>query len=492
MKGKIQPYLFSSSLSLLSLVSLLFLSCILFAPRFSGFRSHPPKRNALFSRKQKRFAGLREGLTHLLGAGLVLVAFRLYMMGLKPPDFAPADNPASDSDCFLTRTLTFLYLPAFNFWLLLYPRWLSFDWSMEAIPLIQSLNDIRNLASIIFYVTLYLITKSVYEHLAISSNGNGSGSSSDRFRWTSSLGSCALTPNSSGTFSNNSTGSFGYYPYSTSNSSMASSLFNCVPCSPYFYHQHHHHHHHNNTHHHHQHHHHHHHNNHVKHSRRSMNIKPTTNNNNSPCNCIPSILSSSSIEHDELPVPNGCCSSHPYHNGYSSGSSHHHQNVNYRHNGYHNNGYSNFSLNGNSVRSSSTVTAASASAAAAAAAEGERECLVGKGDQCFSRTDALTMSLALLVLPFIPATNLFFYVGFVVAERILYIPSMGFCLLVAIGMNRFTKRKTGRLVALTAFSVLLVFLSVRTFRRNIDWHTEENLYRSGIPINPPKGKLPSH
>ena len=45
----------------------------------------------------------------------------------------------------------------------------------------------------------------------------------------------------------------------------------------------------------------------------------------------------------------------------------------------------------------------------------------------------VAMSLALLVLPFMPASNLFFRVGFVVAERVLYLPSAGFCLLVALG-----------------------------------------------------------
>lgn len=45
------------------------------------------------------------------------------------------------------------------------------------------------------------------------------------------------------------------------------------------------------------------------------------------------------------------------------------------------------------------------------------------------------MSLALLVLPFMPASNLFFRVGFVVAERVLYLPSAGFCLLVALGVT---------------------------------------------------------
>ena len=41
-----------------------------------------------------------------------------------------------------------------------------------------------------------------------------------------------------------------------------------------------------------------------------------------------------------------------------------------------------------------------------------------------------------MVLPFIPATNLLFPVGFVVAERVLYLPSMGFCLLVAFGCDK--------------------------------------------------------
>lgn len=46
------------------------------------------------------------------------------------------------------------------------------------------------------------------------------------------------------------------------------------------------------------------------------------------------------------------------------------------------------------------------------------------------------LALTLLVLPFVPATNLFFYVGFVVAERILYLPSVGFCLCIGIGFDR--------------------------------------------------------
>lgn len=48
----------------------------------------------------------------------------------------------------------------------------------------------------------------------------------------------------------------------------------------------------------------------------------------------------------------------------------------------------------------------------------------------------LYLSLGLLFFPFLPATNLLFPVGFVVAERVLYLPSMGFCLLVAFGCDK--------------------------------------------------------
>lgn len=83
-------------------------------------------------------------------------------MGYAPPSFSPADNPAADNDSILTRTLTFLYLPVFNFMLLVFPAVLSFDWSMEAIPLVESLVDYRNFLSAVFYLSLgYFIKYSV-------------------------------------------------------------------------------------------------------------------------------------------------------------------------------------------------------------------------------------------------------------------------------------------------------------------------------------------
>ena len=52
------------------------------------------------------------------------------------------------------RTLTFLYLPARAFWLLLCPSLLSYDWQMTSIPLVSSPADPRILAAAAFYAGL--------------------------------------------------------------------------------------------------------------------------------------------------------------------------------------------------------------------------------------------------------------------------------------------------------------------------------------------------
>jgi hypothetical protein len=73
-------------------------------------------------------------------------------------------------------------------------------------------------------------------------------------------------------------------------------------------------------------------------------------------------------------------------------------------------------------------------------------------------------------------------------------PSIGFCLLLAAGLEKMTdlskKHTTGKLVPLAVkmcCASTLILWSLRTFQRNGDWSNEEQLYRSGIPINPAKG-----
>ncbi|XP_051170754.1 protein O-mannosyl-transferase TMTC2 [Leptopilina boulardi] len=105
---------------------------------------------------------------------------------------------------------------------------------------------------------------------------------------------------------------------------------------------------------------------------------------------------------------------------------------------------------------------------------------------------SLLVILGFLVLPFLPASNLFFYVGFVIAERILYLPSIGACLTIgaAISGTYGVAKKSGcKKVAkgiLVLTMLLLGLMSARTILRNTDWYDEESLYRSALRVNPPK------
>lgn len=55
---------------------------------------------------------------------------------------------------FVSRFLTYMYLPAFNLWLLLCPSNLSYDWQMGSIALIESVWELRNAATLLYLATL--------------------------------------------------------------------------------------------------------------------------------------------------------------------------------------------------------------------------------------------------------------------------------------------------------------------------------------------------
>ena len=103
---------------------------------------------------------------------------------------------------------------------------------------------------------------------------------------------------------------------------------------------------------------------------------------------------------------------------------------------------------------------------------------------------ALIVGLALLIFPFLPASNFFFPVGFVVAERVLYIPSMGFCILVALGTQILSKagKFWNSAIKFWIFFLLLMH-GLKTVTRNRDWNSDITLFVSAIKYNPNNGKV---
>ncbi|KAM9705065.1 protein O-mannosyl-transferase TMTC1 isoform 1-T1 [Menidia menidia] len=96
-----------------------------------------------------------------------------------------------------------------------------------------------------------------------------------------------------------------------------------------------------------------------------------------------------------------------------------------------------------------------------------------------------------LVFPFIPASNLFFRVGFVVAERVLYMPSMGYCILVAHGLGRLCSvaGRWGTTFLSVSMLLLLLLFSWKTVQQNNVWLSREALFRSGIQTLPHNAKV---
>lgn len=119
-----------------------------------------------------------------------------------------------------------------------------------------------------------------------------------------------------------------------------------------------------------------------------------------------------------------------------------------------------------------------------------------------SSPDTLLISLLFLVLPYLPASNFFLTVGFVVAERLLYIPSIGFVCLLVSGVDQLMSSSTScdennlnleqnsqkskstnsfswssRLIAELTLAVLAVVFAAKTLQQNKVWNSRETLYR---------------
>ena len=133
----------------------------------------------------------------------------------------------------------------------------------------------------------------------------------------------------------------------------------------------------------------------------------------------------------------------------------------------------------------------------------------------FSDQVILRFSMALTLVPFLPAANVFFYVGTVLAERLLYIPSMGFCLYAGYVLyvpfssddgsdvcvdpsfhreTVVTKRARAwcqRYRRPYAALLLLAFgtMGLQTIRRCEDWQNEETIYEAGYREEPESVKV---
>jgi len=100
------------------------------------------------------------------------------------------------------------------------------------------------------------------------------------------------------------------------------------------------------------------------------------------------------------------------------------------------------------------------------------------------RDGLLARLLAMALLPFVPASNLFFPIGATLAERLLYIPSIGACILVGLLVQRCESWPRLHRILLACLAVYTIVLSVWTVERNEDWISDMTLFESGYREEP--------
>jgi tetratricopeptide (TPR) repeat protein len=86
-----------------------------------------------------------------------------------------------------------------------------------------------------------------------------------------------------------------------------------------------------------------------------------------------------------------------------------------------------------------------------------------------------------------PVSNLIILIGAMMAERFLYLPSVGLagCVVAAIyALSRSLKWPAFRRVAWAAFGLVCLALAARTYARNFDWEDERSLWSSAVDAYP--------
>ena len=105
----------------------------------------------------------------------------------------------------------------------------------------------------------------------------------------------------------------------------------------------------------------------------------------------------------------------------------------------------------------------------------------------YKKEPVVAFSLLIILATLSIYSNLVIMIGSAFAERFLYVPSIGFALLVAYLLTRFLENKKSILWGITGVIVLLY--SVKTFSRNPDWENFYSIYKSDVKHAPNSARM---
>ena len=108
---------------------------------------------------------------------------------------------------------------------------------------------------------------------------------------------------------------------------------------------------------------------------------------------------------------------------------------------------------------------------------------------CWRRRKPVFFAIAFFFGALSPTSNLIVQIGSIMAERFLYLPSVGFAVLVVYGVNLQSQRlaqrgREYRNAVPVAMGVMLLAFAARTYARNADWVDQGRFWRSAVEAAP--------
>ncbi len=99
----------------------------------------------------------------------------------------------------------------------------------------------------------------------------------------------------------------------------------------------------------------------------------------------------------------------------------------------------------------------------------------------FKKRPILSLGAGFFLFTYLPVSNLFFPIGTIAGERLIFYPSVGLVIFLAYGLIKLSKIKPVRIfsrLSLILFIGLMIFYGSVSFIRSIDWLNEKNLFVS--------------
>ncbi|MCK5219402.1 tetratricopeptide repeat protein, partial [bacterium] len=94
-------------------------------------------------------------------------------------------------------------------------------------------------------------------------------------------------------------------------------------------------------------------------------------------------------------------------------------------------------------------------------------------------------SIVFFILTFALVSNILLLVGTIMAERLIYLPSAGFCILLALSLNSLKSRK----IVLALSLIILSFYAWIDIRRNADWKNDNTIFLKTLKTSPTSMKM---